>query len=69
MHKLSAKLSKCEEALTERLDEEGKERLEALTRAQWEMDCMTAEENFILGFRLAVRLMTECLNGEDMTNG
>lgn len=60
MHKLSAKLSKCEEALTERLDEEGKEQLEVLTHAQWEMVCLTAEENFILGFRLGVQIMAEC---------
>lgn len=64
MHKLSTKLCKCEEILAELLDKEGKERLEALTRAQWEMDCLAAEENFILGFRLGVRLMAECLTGE-----
>ena len=64
MHKLSTKLCKCEEMLAELLGEEGKEQLEALTRAQWEMDCLTAEENFILGFRLAVQIMAECLGGE-----
>lgn len=69
MHKLSTKLCKCEETVAELLDEEGKEQLEALTRAQWEMNCLTAEENFILGFRLGVQIMTECLNGEDMTDG
>lgn len=65
MYKLSAKLCECEETLGELLGEEGKEQLEALTRAQWEMDCLTAEENFILGFRLGVRLMAECLTGEE----
>ena len=64
MHKLSTQLCKCEETLAGRLDEEGKERLEALTHAQWEIESLTAEENFILGFRLGVRLMTECLTGE-----
>lgn len=65
MHRLSTKLCKCEETLAELLDGESKEQLEALTRAQWEMDCLTAEENFILGFRLGVRLMAECLTGEE----
>lgn len=65
MHRLSTKLCKCEETLAELLDEESKEHLEALTRAQWEMDCLTAEEDFILGFRLGVRLMVECLTGEE----
>lgn len=65
MYKLSTKLCKCEETLAELLDEGGKEQLEALTRAQWEMNCLTAEENFILGFRLGVRLMAECLTGEE----
>lgn len=65
MHKLSTKLCKCEETLEELLGEEGKEQLEALTRAQWEMDCLTAEENFILGFRLGVRIMAECLTREE----
>lgn len=61
MYKLSAKLCKCEEALAQRLDKKGKEHLEASTRTQWEIDCLTAEENFILGFRLGVQLMAECL--------
>lgn len=65
MYRLSTKLCKCEEALAQRLDKKDKEQLEALTRAQWEMDCLTAEENFILGFRLGVRLMVECLTGEE----
>ncbi len=27
--------------------------------------CLTAEENFALGFRLAVQIMAECLTGEE----
>ena len=65
MYRLSTKLCKCEETLARRLDEKDKEQLEALTRTQWEIDCLTAEENFILGFRLGVRLMVECLTGEE----
>lgn len=64
MHKLNTKLCACEEALAQHLDEKGKELLEALSRAQWELDRRTAEENFILGFRLAVQIMAECLGGE-----
>lgn len=64
MHKLNTKLCACEEALTQHLDEKGKELLESLSRAQWELDRHTAEENFILGFRLAVQIMAECLGGE-----
>lgn len=65
MYRLSTKLCKCEEALAQRLDEKDKEQLEALTHTQWEIDCLAAEENFILGFRLGVRLMVECLTGEE----
>ena len=65
MHRLSTKLCECEETLAKWQDKEGREQLEALTRTQWEMDCLTAEENFILGFRLGVQLMVECLTGEE----
>lgn len=64
MHKLNTKLCECEETLVKHLDDEGKELLEALSRAQWELDRRTTEENFILGFRLAVQIMAECLGGE-----
>lgn len=37
--------------------------LEDLLNTQQDMDGVTAEENFILGFRLGVRLMVECLTG------
>ena len=65
MHKLSTKLCKCEETLAELLDEKGKEQLKILSDAQLELNSLTAEENFILGFRLGVRLMAECLTGEE----
>ena len=64
MHKLSTRLCKCEETLAQALDGPEKAQLEVLTRTQWELNCMTAEENFILGFRLAVQIMAECLGGE-----
>ena len=69
MYKLSARLCKCEETLAQGLDEPEKAQLEVLTRTQWELNCLTAEENFILGFRLGVQIMAECLMGEDLTDG
>ncbi len=42
-----------------------------LTSAQQEIDRITVMENFILGFRLGVRLMAECMDedGGDLVNG
>lgn len=65
MYKLSTRLCKCEESLTQALDEPEKVQLEVLTRTQWELNCLTAEENFALGFRLAVQIMAACLTGEE----
>ncbi len=67
VRKLSAHLTQCETKLREQLDPEGKALLENLLNTQQEMDSVTAEENFILGFRLGVQLMAECLaeGGED----
>ena len=64
MYKLSTRLCKCEETLAQELDEPEKAQLEVLTRTQWELNFLTAEENFILGFRLGVQIMVECLGGE-----
>ena len=55
------RVSKCEEQLTELLDEEGRHILTRLTRSQQEIDSSTALENFILG----VRLMAECMDDND----
>ena len=66
IRKLSAHLTQCETKLKERLGGEEKALLEDLLKTQQDMDGVTAEENFILGFRLAVQLMAECLvGGED----
>ena len=59
------RVSKCEEQLTELLDEEGRHILTRLTRSQQEIDSRTALENFILGFRLGIRLMAECMDEND----
>ena len=63
--RLSKRLAQQEEKLAEGLDEDGKAQLEAILNTQLEMDSATAEENFILGFRLGVRLMAECLGREE----
>ena len=59
------RVSKCEEQLTELLNEEGRHILTRLTRSQQEINSSTALENFILGFRLGVRLMAECMDDSD----
>ena len=59
------RITKYEEQLTELLDEEGHHILERLTRSQQEINSITATENFILGFRLGVRLMAECMDMDD----
>ena len=59
------RVSKCEEQLTELLNEEGRHILTRLTRSQQEIDSRTALENFILGFRLGIRLMAECMDEND----
>lgn len=61
MHKLGEVLCKCEETLEGLLDEEGKKQLKTLSDAQLELNSLTAEDNFIMGFRLGVQIMVECL--------
>ena len=66
-----ARVAHYESQLTEQLDEAGQEILTKLTRSQHEIDSITARENFILGFRLGVRIVAECLddNDGDIRNG
>ena len=60
-----------ESQLTEQLNEDERTILEKLIRSQHDIDSITARENFILGFRLGVRIMAECLddNDGDIRNG
>lgn len=55
----------CEEQLMERLDETEQKILNELVEAQFTMDGITAQENFILGFRLGIRMMAECMDDND----
>ena len=69
LRRLSRHLEQQKEQLDQQLDEEGKARLNAILDTLLEMDGVTAEENFILGFRLGVRLMAECLTEGGEPNG
>ena len=59
------KAARCERRLTEQLGELEKAILTELIRAQYEIDSITACENFIMGFRLGVRMMAECMDEND----
>lgn len=65
------RVSSYEKQLMEQLEETEKEVLTKLIRSQHEIDSITATENFILGFRLGVRIMAECMdeNDGDIRNG
>ena len=55
----------CEKQLMEQLREAEQETLTKLIRSQHEINSITATENFILGFRLGVRIMAECMDDND----
>ena len=57
--------ARCERRLTDQLGEPDKAILAELVRAQHEIDSITACENFIMGFRLGVRMMVECMDEND----
>ena len=65
MEKAVARVTSCEKQLMERLGEAEQETLTKLIRSQHEINSITATENFILGFRLGVRLMAECMDDND----
>lgn len=54
-----------ERQIEEQLDDEGKKLLSEFSDAQRTVDSITAVENFILGFRLGVRIMVECMDRND----
>ena len=54
-----------EDQLMEQLDETEQAILTKLIKSQHEIDSTTARENFILGFRLGVRIMSECMDDND----
>ena len=60
-----ATAARCEKQLMEQLNEAGKPLLTELVRAQHDIDSITACEHFIMGFRLGVRMMAECMDEND----
>ena len=71
MEKAVARVASCEKQLLERLEETEQDALTKLIRSQHEINSITAVENFILGFRLGVRIIAECMdeNDGDIRNG
>ena len=65
LRRAADKVARCEQQLTERLGEPEQALLTELVKAQHEVDSITALENFILGFRLGVRMMAECMDEND----
>ena len=59
------RVTRYESQLMEQLKETEQEILTKLIRSQHEINSITATENFILGFRLGVRIMTECMDDND----
>ena len=59
------RVAKYENQLMEQLEETEQETLTKLIRSQHEINSITATENFILGLRLGVRLMAECMDEND----
>ena len=59
------RVAKYEKQLMEQLEETEQETLTKLIRSQHEINGITATENFILGFRLGVRIMAECMDDND----
>ena len=59
------RVTRFENQLTEQLDEAGQTVLAKLVESQHEIDSITALENFILGFRLGVRMMAESMDDND----
>ena len=65
MEKAVARVASCEKQLMEQLEETEQDALTKLIRSQHEINSITATENFILGFRLGVRIMAECMDEND----
>ena len=59
------RVARFESQLTERLDEDGQTILAKLIESKDEVESITVRENFILGFRLGVRLMAESMDDND----
>ena len=65
LRRAAEKLSRYEQQLIDRLGEADQALLAELVSIQHNVDSITAQENFILGFRLDVRMMIECMDEDD----
>ena len=65
MAKAVTRVTSCEKQLMDQLGEAEQTILTKLIRSQHEVNGITAIENFILGFRLGVRIMAECMDDND----
>ena len=65
MEKAVARVTSCEKQLLEQLEETEQTILTKFVRSQHEINSITATENFILGFRLGIRIMAECMDDND----
>ena len=65
LQRATNKIDECERRLMEQLSEPQRTLLAELVDAQMEIDSITVLENFILGFRLGVRMMIECMDEND----
>ena len=65
MEKAVIRVASYEKQLMEQLGETEQTILTKLILSQHEVNSITATENFILGFRLGVRIMAECMDDND----
>ena len=65
MEKAVTRVASYEKQLMEQLGETEQAILTKFVRSQHEINSITATENFILGFRLGIRTMAECMDDND----
>ena len=65
LKKATDRVARFESQLTERLDEDGQTILVKLIESKDEIESIMARENFILGFRLGVKIVMECMDEND----
>ena len=65
LRRAADRVARFESQLTERLDENGQTILAKLIESRDEVESITALENFILGFRLGIRIMAESMDDSD----
>ena len=65
LRRATDRVVRFEKQLVEQLGETGRTVLAKLIESQQEINSITALENFILGFRLGIRIMAECMDEND----